>query len=73
MENLNNIRLNINSSIVKLKREWNAVREVWKDLKEKEYEKTYLVPIVRKQKSISKEIETLEKIVDNLKKLGVDL
>lgn len=73
MESLSNIRLNINSSMVKLKREWNAVREVWKDLKAKEYEKTYLVPIVRKQKSISKEIETLEKIVDNLKKLGVDL
>ena len=27
MEDLENIRLNINSSIVKLKREWNSVRK----------------------------------------------
>lgn len=39
MEDLENIRLNINSSIVKLKREWNSVRETWKDSKAKEYEK----------------------------------
>lgn len=73
MENLSNIRLNINSNIVKLKREWSTARETWKDSKAKEYEKTYLAPIVKKQKNIATDIETLEKISDKLKKLGVDI
>lgn len=73
MDSLSNIRLNINSSIVKLKREWSAARETWKDSKAKEYEKTYLVPIVIKQKSVSNDIEALEKISDKLKKLGVEI
>ena len=73
MEDLENIRLNINSSIVKLKREWNSVRETWKDSKAREYEKKYLTPIVTKQSSISHDIETLGKIADKLKQLGVDI
>lgn len=73
MENLANIRLNINSSMVKLKREWNTARETWKDAKAKEYEKNFLIPIVVKQKKISKDIESLEKISYKLKNLGVDV
>ena len=73
MENLANIRLNINSSIVKLKREWNTARETWKDAKAQEYEKTFLIPIVLKQKNISKDIGSLEKITEKLKNLGVDI
>lgn len=73
MENLANIRLNINSNIVKLKKEWNQARETWKDSKAKEYEKTFLTPIALKQKSISQSIESLEKISDKLKNLGVDI
>lgn len=73
MENLANIRLNINSSIVKLKREWNTARETWKDAKAQEYEKNFLIPIVLKQKNISKDIGSLEKITEKLKNLGVDI
>ena len=63
----------INSNIVKLKKEWNQARETWKDSKAKEYEKTFLTPIALKQKSISQSIESLEKISDKLKNLGVDI
>ena len=73
MDNLANIKLNINSSMVKLKREWSTARETWKDSKAKEYEKTYLAPIVLKQKSVSNDIEALEKISERLKKLGVEI
>lgn len=73
MDNLANIRLNINSDIVKLKKEWNHARETWKDDKAKEYEKIFLTPIVLKQKSISQSIKSLEKISDKLKNLGVDI
>jgi len=73
MENLANIRLNINSSIVKLKREWNTARETWKDAKAQEYEKNFLIPIVLKQKLIYQSIESLERVSDKLKKLGVDI
>lgn len=73
MDNLSNIRLNINSSIVQLKREWSTTRETWKDIKAKEYEKTYLTPIVIKQGSIAREIENLDKISNKLEKLGVNL
>lgn len=73
MDNLANIRLNINSDIVRLKKEWNSARETWKDVKAKEYEKVFLTPIVLKQKSITQSIESLERISDKLKNLGVDL
>lgn len=73
MENLANIQANIISSMVKLKREWNNTRLIWKDTKAKEYEKIYLVPIVTKQGNISNDIQTLEKISDKLRNLGVDI
>ena len=73
MDNLANIKLNINSSMVKLKREWSTARETWKDSKAKEYEKTYLARIVVKQKSVANEIEALEKMSEKLKKLGVEI
>lgn len=73
MDNLANIRLNINSNMVKLKREWNSTRAVWRDSKAKEYEKTYLTPIVMKQNSVSRDIENLEKISGKLRNLGVDI
>ena len=59
--------------MVKLKREWNSTRLIWKDTKSKEYEKAYLVPIVTKQGNISNDIQTLEKISDKLRSLGVDI
>lgn len=73
MDNLANIRLNINSNIVRLKKEWNQARKTWKDAKAKEYEKTFLTPIVLKQKLIYQSIESLERVSDKLKKLGVDI
>ena len=73
MNNLSNIRLNINSNMVKLKREWNTAKETWKDSKAKEYEKVYLTPIVLKQKSVANDIKALEIISNKLKKLGVDI
>lgn len=59
--------------MLKLKREWNSVREIWKDSKAKEYEKTYITPIELKQNGVLCDIETLEKIADKLKNLGVDI
>ena len=73
MESLANIRININSNMVKLKQEWSMARETWKDSKAKEYEKTYLAPIVINKKNINNDIEALEKISDKLRKLGVDV
>ncbi len=73
MENFANIRENINSSMVRLKVEWNGTRSIWKDAKAKEYERLYLVPIVTKQSSILDDIQTLEKISDQLSRLGVDV
>lgn len=73
MDNLSNIRLKLMSSMTKLKREWNTVREVWKDAKAAEYENKYLRPIVMKQKAIAHDLETLEKITIKLKNLGVDI
>ena len=57
MKDLANVRLNINSNIIKLKKEWKFVRETWKDSKAREYEKAYLIPIVLNQNRISREIE----------------
>lgn len=59
--------------MLRLKREWNSVREIWKDSKAKEYEKTYIAPIELRQNGVLRDIETLEKITDKLKKLGVDI
>ena len=73
MDNLTNIKLNINSNIVKLKREWNTAKETWSDLKAKEYEISFLAPIVIKQKNITNDIERLEKISAKLEQLGVDI
>ena len=73
MEPLTSIRLNISGSLTMLKKEWNAVRQIWKDSKAKEYEKTYLTPIVLKHRTISQDIETLERIANKLKSLGVDI
>lgn len=73
MENFANIRSNINNSMLRLKREWYSVREIWKDSKAKEYEKTYISPIELRQNGVLCDIETLEKITDKLKKLGVDI
>ena len=73
MDNLSNIRENIDSNMTKLKREWKEIRSIWKDAKAKEYEKSYLVPIVNKQGSLSSNIKALEKISDELEKLGVDI
>ena len=73
MDQLSNIKINIDSNIIKLKREWSTVRGLWKDAKANEYEKNYLIPIVIKQKDISSDIASLERISDKLKSLGVDL
>lgn len=73
MDNLANVRVNINSNIIKLKREWNATSKIWKDAKAREYEKTYLVPIVTKREKLSNDIQTLEKISDKLRNLGIDI
>lgn len=73
MGELTKIRVNIDDNLIRLKKEWKVVREIWKDSKSKEYESQYLVPIVIKQKNISTDIETLEKISLKLRSLGVDI
>ena len=73
MGELSKIRSNIDNNIIRLKKEWKVIREIWKDSKSKEYESEYLVPIIIKQKNISTEIETLEKISLKLRSLGVDV
>lgn len=71
--NLSHSNDNINHSMRKLKREWNATKGSWTDIKSAEYEKTFLVPVVMNQKKITNEMEALLKIAKRLASLGVDI
>ena len=73
MNQFSSINHNIISNINRLKKEWRVTREIWKDAKSMEYEKKFLVPIVIKQKGISSDLETLERISSKLRSLGVDV
>ena len=73
IETLNNCRANIANNTNVLKREWRIVRENWKDHKAKEYERTYLVPIIQKEKIATKELDSLCILAKKLRNLGVDV